>query len=50
MLHTMQQTMVNMQHAQPQVPPPLLRDRLGDLQCIKPPTFSHAMQPMDADD
>jgi hypothetical protein len=30
MLQTMQQTMVNMQAAQPQVPPPPLRDRLGD--------------------
>jgi hypothetical protein len=47
MLQTMQQTMVNL-HAQPQVPHPL-RDRLGDFQCTKPPTFSHAMEPMDAD-
>jgi hypothetical protein len=30
MLQTMQQTMVNMQAAQPQAPPPLPRDRLGD--------------------
>jgi hypothetical protein len=30
MLQIMQQTMVNMQAAQPQVPSPLLRDRLGD--------------------
>jgi hypothetical protein len=30
MLHTMWQTMVNMQNAQPQAPPPLPRDRLGD--------------------
>jgi hypothetical protein len=28
-LHTMQQTMVNL-HAQPQASPPALRDRLGD--------------------
>jgi hypothetical protein len=25
-------------------------DRLGDFQCTKPPTFSHAVEPMDADD
>jgi hypothetical protein len=47
MLQTMQQTMVNMQAAQPQV---LSRDRLGDFQCTKPLTFSHAMEPMDVDD
>jgi hypothetical protein len=41
--------MVNM-HAQPQVLPPPPRDRLGDFQCTKPPTFSHAMEPMDTDD
>jgi hypothetical protein len=39
--------MVNL-HAQPQVPPPP-RDRLGDFQRTKPPIFSHAMEPMDAD-
>jgi hypothetical protein len=50
MLQTMQQTMVNMQAAQPQVPPPPPSDRLGDFQCTKPPTFSHAVKPMDADD
>jgi hypothetical protein len=50
MLQTMQQTMVNMQNAQPQVPPPPPRDRLGDFQCTKPPTFSHSVEPMDADD
>jgi hypothetical protein len=48
MLQTMQWTMVNL-HAQPQVPPPL-RDRLGDFQWTKPLTFSHAVEPMDADD
>jgi hypothetical protein len=49
-LQTMQQTMVNL-HAQPQAPLPLPpRDRLGDFQRTKPPTFSHAMEPMDADD
>jgi hypothetical protein len=31
-LQTMQQTMVNMQKAQPQAPPPPLMDRLGDFQ------------------
>jgi hypothetical protein len=40
--------MVNMQAAQPQVPPLPPRDRLGDFQCTKPPTFSQAMEPMDA--
>jgi hypothetical protein len=42
--------MVNMQAAQPQAPPPLSRDRLGDSQRTKPPTFFHAMEPMDAND
>jgi hypothetical protein len=50
MLQTMHQTMVNMQNAQPQAPPPPLRDRLGDFQRTKPPIFSHSMEPMDADD
>jgi hypothetical protein len=40
--------MVNL-HAQPQAPPPL-RDRLGDFRRTKPSTFSHAVEPMDADD
>jgi hypothetical protein len=40
--------MVNL-HAQPQAPPPP-RDRLRDFQCIKSPTFSHVVEPMDADD
>jgi hypothetical protein len=39
-----------MQAAQLQAPPPLPRDSLGDFQCTKPPTFSHAVEPMDADD
>jgi hypothetical protein len=47
-LQTMQHTMVNL-HAQPQAPLPP-RDRLGDFQRTKPPTFSHAMEPIDADD
>jgi hypothetical protein len=50
LLQTMQQTLVNMQAATPQAPPPPLRDRLGEFQRIKPPTFSQAMEPMDADD
>jgi hypothetical protein len=44
----MQQTLVNL-HAQPQEPPPP-RDRLRAFQCTKPPTFSYAMDLMDADD
>jgi hypothetical protein len=48
MLQTIQQTLVNL-HAQPQAPPPL-RDRLGDFQRTKPPTFSYAVEPIDADD
>jgi hypothetical protein len=48
MLQTMQQTLVNL-HAQPQVPPPL-SDRLEDFQRTKLPTFSYAMNPMDAND
>jgi hypothetical protein len=48
MFQTIQQTMVNLR-AQPQAPPPL-RDRLGDFQHTKPPTFSHAVEPMDAGD
>jgi hypothetical protein len=39
MLQTMQQTMVKMQAAQSQAPPPLSWDRLGDFQRSKPPTF-----------
>jgi hypothetical protein len=50
MLQTTLRTMVHMQNAQPQAPPPPARDRLGDFQCTKPPTFSHSMEPMDADD
>jgi hypothetical protein len=48
MLQTMQQTMINL-NAQPQAPPPP-RDRLGDLQRTKPPIFSYAVEPMNADD
>jgi hypothetical protein len=50
LLQTMQQTLVNMQAAPPQAPPPPPRDRLGEFQRTKPPTFSQAMEPMDADD
>jgi hypothetical protein len=50
MLQTMPQTMVNMQAAQPQAPPPPSMDGLRDFQCTKPPTFSHAVEPMDAND
>jgi hypothetical protein len=48
MLQTMQRTLVSL-HAQPQAPPPP-RDRLGDFQRTKPPNFSYAVEPMDADD
>jgi hypothetical protein len=50
MLQTMQQTMINMQNAQPQALSPLPRYRLGDFQRTKAPTFSHSMEPMNADD
>jgi hypothetical protein len=46
MLQTMQHTLVNL-HAQSQAPP-LPRDRLGDFQRTKPPTFSYVVEPMDA--
>jgi hypothetical protein len=46
----MQQTLVNMQAAQPQAPPPSPRDRLGEFQLTKPRTFSQVMELMDADD
>jgi hypothetical protein len=48
MLQTMQQTMVNMQNAQDQALPPPPRDRLRDFQHTKPPTFSHSIEPMGA--
>jgi hypothetical protein len=48
MLQTMQQTLVNL-HAQPQAPPPPI-DRLGEFQRTKPPIFSYAVEPMDAND
>jgi hypothetical protein len=47
----MLQTMVNMQ-AQPhgQQSPQEQRDKLGQFQRTKSPTFSHSMEPMDVDD
>jgi hypothetical protein len=50
MLQTMKQTMVNMQNAQHQAPPPPPIERLGDFQRTKLPTSSHSVKPMDADD
>jgi hypothetical protein len=46
----MQQAMVNVQATQPQALPPPPRDRLGDFQRTKPPTFSYVVKPMGADD
>jgi hypothetical protein len=48
MLQTKQQTIVNL-HAQPQASL-MPRDRLGEFQRTEPPTFSHVVEPMDADD
>jgi hypothetical protein len=48
MLQMMQQTLVNL-HTQPQAPPPS-KDRLGDFQRTKPPTFPYAVEPKDIDD
>jgi hypothetical protein len=48
MLQTMQQTMANMQNQQ--APQLQQRDKLGDFQRTKTPSFSHCMEPMDADD
>jgi PHD/YefM family antitoxin component YafN of YafNO toxin-antitoxin module len=45
----MQQTMVSMQQNQ-QAPQPQQRDRLGDFQRTKPPSFSHCVESMDVDD
>jgi hypothetical protein len=44
--------MANMQQAQGHqpAPQPQLRDKLGEFQRTKPPTFSHSVEPMDADD
>jgi hypothetical protein len=52
MLQTMQQPMATKQHAQGHqlVPQPQQRDKLREFQQTKPPTFSHFVKPMDADD
>jgi hypothetical protein len=52
MLQTMQQTMTNMQQAQGHqpAPQPQPRDKFGEFQRTKSPTFSHSIEPMDADD
>jgi hypothetical protein len=52
MLQVMHQTMVNMQQAQGQQPAPQPQqcDKLGEFQQTKPLTFSHSVEPMDADD
>jgi hypothetical protein len=39
-----------MQNVQPLAPPPPPRDRLGDFQRTKPPTLSHIVDLMDAED
>jgi isochorismate synthase EntC len=49
MLQTMQQTMANMQQNQ-QASQLQQRDKLGDFQRTKPPSFSHCVELMDADD
>jgi hypothetical protein len=48
----MQQTMTNIQQAQGHqpTPQPQQRDKLGEFQWTKPPTFSHFVEPMDVDD
>jgi hypothetical protein len=51
MLQTMQQSMTNMQaQGQQPMPQPQQRDKLKEFQMTKPPTFSHSVKPMDADD
>jgi hypothetical protein len=52
MLQTMQQTMANMHQGQghQQALQPHPHDKLGEFQRTKPPTFSHSVEPMDADD
>jgi hypothetical protein len=51
MLQTVQQIMANMQQAQGHQPAlqPQPRDKVGEFQRTKPPTFSHSVEPMDAD-
>ena len=51
LLQTMQQNMVQMQQGNHQAPQQhQQRDKLGEFQRTKPPTFSHSVEPMDADD
>jgi hypothetical protein len=50
MLQTIQQTLVNTQNAQPQVPRLPSREWLGDFQHTKSLTFSHVVESMDAND
>jgi hypothetical protein len=52
MLQTIQQTMANMQQPQGHQPAQQSQphDKLGEFQRIKPPTFSHSVESMDADD
>jgi hypothetical protein len=51
MLQTIQQTMASMQQAQGHQPTPQPQpsDKLGEFQRTKPPTFSHSIEPMYAD-
>ena len=50
LLTNMAQTMANMQAQMNQAPPPQQRDRHRDFMSHKPPTFSHAPDPLQADD
>jgi hypothetical protein len=52
MLQTMQQTMAHMQQVTQYQPAPQQQphDKLGEFQQTKHPTFSHSIEPMDADD
>jgi hypothetical protein len=52
MLQTMQQTIANKQQAPQYQPAPQQqpRDKLGEFQWTKPLTFSHSVEPMDAND
>jgi hypothetical protein len=52
MLQTMKQIMANMHQGQghQQALQPQPRDKLDEFQRTKPPTFSHFIEPMDADD
>jgi hypothetical protein len=56
MLQTMQQSMVNIQQTlvnmqqNQQAPQPQQRDKLAEFQRTKSLTFSHSVEPMDAND